>query len=105
MGDNPLFRLKGLGQSVWYDDITRSLVRGDGLQKLIDDYAVVGMTTNPTIFEKAIGETDEYDDDLRKLAEGGTSAEEIFMSLALDDVSAALDTLTPAYEDSGHLDG
>ena len=50
---NPLFRLSELGQSVWYDDISRSLVRDDGLQKLINEYAVVGMTTNPTIFEKA----------------------------------------------------
>jgi transaldolase len=105
MSKNPLFALRDLGQSVWYDDITRSLVRGEGLRKLIDDYAVVGMTTNPTIFEKAIGETGEYDDDLRKLAEQGTSAEDIFMDLALDDVGRALDTLKAAYEESGHLDG
>jgi transaldolase/transaldolase/glucose-6-phosphate isomerase len=105
MSKNPLFALRDFGQSVWYDDITRSLVRGDGLQKLIDDYAVTGMTTNPTIFEKAIGETNEYDDDLQKLAERGSSAEDIFMDLALDDVGRALDTLKAAYEESGHLDG
>ena len=102
---NPLFRLHDLGQSAWYDDITRSLVRGDGLQKLIDDYAVVGMTTNPSIFEKAIGESEEYDGDLRRLAETGASAEDIFMDLALDDVEHALDTLTPAYQGSEHVDG
>jgi transaldolase len=103
--ENPLFRLKEFGQSVWYDDITRSLVRGDGLQELIDEYAVVGMTTNPSIFEKAIGESDEYEEDLRKLAEEGKSAEDIFMDLALDDVGHALDRFKGTYDRSGHLDG
>ncbi|MEA2682865.1 MAG: transaldolase, partial [Chloroflexota bacterium] len=84
---NPLFKLKELGQSVWYDDITRSLVRDGGLQKLHDERAIVGVTTNPSIFEKAIGESDEYDEDLRKLSEAGASPTEIFMDLALDDVS------------------
>ncbi|MEA2644979.1 MAG: transaldolase / glucose-6-phosphate isomerase [Chloroflexota bacterium] len=102
---NPLFRLRELGQSVWYDDITRSLVRGDGLQALVDEYAVSGMTTNPSIFEKAIGESAEYDDDLRRLAEGGASPEDIFMDLALDDVGHALDTLKAAYDETEHLDG
>jgi transaldolase len=102
---NPLFRLREFGQSVWYDDITRSLVRGDGLKQLMDDYAVVGMTTNPSIFEKAIGGSDEYDDDLRRMAEKGASAEDIFMELALDDVDHALDTFKTTYEETDHLDG
>jgi transaldolase len=102
---NPLFKLKELGQSVWYDDITRSLVRDGGLQKLHDERAIVGVTTNPSIFEKAIGESDEYDEDLRKLSEAGASPTEIFMDLALDDVSRALDVLAAEYESSGHLDG
>jgi transaldolase len=102
---NPLFKLKELGQSVWYDDITRSLVRDGGLKKLHDERAVVGVTTNPSIFEKAIGDSDEYDEDLRKLSEGGASPEDIFMDLALDDVSRALDVLAEEYEQSGHLDG
>ncbi|GAC1328036.1 MAG: hypothetical protein NVSMB17_02920 [Candidatus Dormibacteria bacterium] len=102
---NPLFQLKGLGQSVWYDDITRSLVRDGGLQKLREDRAVVGVTTNPSIFEKAIGGSDEYDEDLRRLSEQGASPEDIFMDLALDDVSHALDVLADEYESSGHLDG
>jgi transaldolase len=102
---NPLFKLAELGQSVWYDDITRSLVRGDGLRQLMDERAVVGITTNPSIFEKAIGESAEYDDDLRRLAQQGASAEDIFMDLALDDVGHALDTLRQTYEDSKHVDG
>ena len=105
MSKNPLFKLAELGQSVWYDDIARALVRGDGLQRLIDERAVVGVTTNPSIFEKAIGETDDYDEDLRRLAQAGASPEDIFMDLALDDVSRALDILRPAYESSDHLDG
>src|ERR1700730_13675348 len=105
MSKNPLFKLAEYGQSVWYDDITRSLVRGDGLRWLIDERAVVGITTNPSIFGKAIGESDEYDDDLRRLSEEGASPEDIFMDLALDDVSRALDILKPAYEASNHVDG
>lgn len=102
---NPLFKLSDFGQSVWYDDITRSLVRDGGLKKLHDERAVVGVTTNPSIFEKAIGESDEYDEDLRKLSEGGADPVDIFMDLALDDVSRALDVLKEAYESSDHLDG
>src|SRR3984893_6399083 len=105
MSKNPLFKLAEYGQSVWYDDISRSLVRGDGLQSLIDERAVVGVTTNPSIFNKAIGESDEYDEDLRRLAEQGASPEDIFMDLALDDVSRALDIFAPIYEQSKHLDG
>jgi transaldolase len=105
MSKNPLFKLAEYGQSVWYDDISRSLVRGDGLQRLIDERAVVGVTTNPSIFEKVIGQSDEYDDDLRRLAEQGASPEDIFMDMALDDVSRALDILKPAYESSEHTDG
>ncbi|MFN2465904.1 MAG: transaldolase [Candidatus Dormibacteria bacterium] len=102
---NPLFKLQELGQSVWYDDITRALVRDGGLKKLHDERAVVGVTTNPSIFEKAIGDSDEYDEDLRKLSEAGATPEDIFMDLALDDVSRALDVLAEVYETSDHLDG
>ncbi|HEV3232720.1 MAG TPA: transaldolase [Candidatus Dormibacteraeota bacterium] len=102
---NPLFRLAEFGQSVWYDDISRALVRGDGLKRLVDERAVVGVTTNPSIFEKAIGESADYDGDLVRLARDGASPEEAFMDLALDDVTRALDTLRPVYESSGHLDG
>lgn len=103
--NNPLYRLKDLGQSVWYDDITRSLVRDGGLQKLHDERAVVGVTTNPSIFEKAIGESDEYDEDLRRLSESGADPVDIFMDLALDDVGRALDVLAAEYQASSHLDG
>jgi len=102
---NPLYQLKELGQSVWYDDITRSLVRDGGLQKLHDERAVVGVTTNPSIFEKAIGESDEYDEDLHRLSETGADPVDIFMDLALNDVGQALDVLAKEYQASNHLDG
>jgi transaldolase len=105
MAKNPLFQLGEYGQSVWFDDISRPLVRGDGLQKLIDERAVVGVTSNPSIFEKAIAATSDYDDDLRRFSKAGLSPEEIFMELALDDVARGLDTLKPAYEGSGRIDG
>src|ERR1700716_1532415 len=105
MTKNPLFKLAEYGQSVWYDDIKRSLVRGDGLQWLIEERAVVGVTTNPSIFGKAIGESDEYDDDLRRLAEQGASPEDIFMDLALAGVSRALDIFESTYEKSNRVDG
>ena len=102
---NPLFRLRQLGQSVWYDDITRSLVRDGGLKRLQEERDVVGVTTNPSIFEKAIGASDEYDEDLRRLSQAGASPVDIFMDLALDDVSRALDVLAQTYESTDHLDG
>src|SRR5690349_10522858 len=94
----PLFNLAELGQSVWDADTSRALARGDGLQRLSDERAVVGVTTSPSIFEKAIGESADYDEDLVRLSQGGASPEEIFMEVALDDVGRALDTLQPAYE-------
>ncbi|HEY7575042.1 MAG TPA: transaldolase family protein, partial [Thermoanaerobaculia bacterium] len=65
MTDNPLKRLSGLGQSVWYDYIRRDLYRSGDLAKLIRDDALAGMTSNPTIFQKAIAETNLYDEDIR----------------------------------------
>ena len=103
--NNPLYQLKELGQSVWYDDITRSLVRDGGLQKLHDERAIVGVTTNPSIFEKAIGESHEYDEDLHRLSETGADPVDIFMDLALNDVGQALDVLAKEYQASNHLDG
>src|SRR6476619_3197389 len=97
MASNPLFELHGHGQSIWFDTISRSLVASGGLQRLIDDYAVVGVTSNPTIFEKAISGSAEYDDDIRTLAEAGHRAPAIFERLATDDIRNACDILLPVY--------
>lgn len=105
MPKNPLFELREYGQSIWYDTISRGLVNSGGLQKLIDDYAVVGVTSNPTIFEKAIGGSADYDDEIRTLSESGLPAELVFERLATDDIRQACDVLMPIYEQTKHVDG
>ena len=102
---NPLFKLQQLGQSVWCDDISRGLIHSGELQELIDEYAVVGVTTNPSIFEKALGGGPDYDTDLGRLALAGSSSEDIFMDLALKDVSDALDLFRGIYDSSDGVDG
>lgn len=105
MPKNPLFELQQHGQSVWYDSIGRSLIRSGGLRTLVDDYAVVGVTSNPTIFDKAISGSTDYDEDIRALAGMGQSAPQIFEKLATDDVRMACDVLRPVYEQTNGLDG
>jgi transaldolase len=80
---NPLRRLAALRQSVWYDYIRRDLYQGPELRRLIEEDGLRGMTSNPTIFEKAIAETELYDEDIRRLAEKGNSPAAIFESLAV----------------------
>lgn len=105
MAKNPLFELSAYGQSIWFDTISRSLVVSGGLQKLVEDYAVVGVTSNPTIFEKAIAGSADYDDDIRALAAEGKTAPQIFERLATDDIRQACDVLRPIYEQTNHVDG
>src|SRR5689334_23949841 len=98
MTPNPLVQLGQLGQSPWYDFITRDLVASGELARLIADDGLLGMTTNPTIFEKAVGGGERYDEPIRHLASQGRSAEEIFEALAVADVQAACDLFAPVYE-------
>ncbi len=105
MANNPLWQLREYGQSVWFDTISRDLVRTGGLQRLIDEYAVVGVTSNPTIFEKALSVGSAYDDDIRALSDAGESTERIFERLATDDIRDACDILQPIYERTNHVDG
>lgn len=91
--DNPLVRLGALGQSPWYDFITRDLIATGELRALISQDGLLGMTSNPTIFEKAIAGSEDYDDDIRRLAAEGYAAEAIFEALAIADVRAACDAL------------
>jgi transaldolase len=102
---NPLTRLGELGQSPWYDFITRELVSSGELARLIREDGLRGMTSNPTIFEKAIAASDRYDDDIRRLSGEGRSAAEIFESLAVTDVRAACDAFRPLYEASSGSEG
>jgi transaldolase len=102
---NPLVRLGELGQSPWYDYITRDLVTTGELARLIAEDGLRGMTSNPTIFEKAIAGSRLYDAEIRGLADQGRSAQEIFEGLAVADVRAACDAFAGVYEASGGGDG
>lgn len=102
---HPLARLGALGQSPWYDFITRDLMHSGELERLIAEDGLKGMTSNPTIFEKAITGSRDYDDDIRLLAPRGASADEIVEALMVADVRAACDIFRPVFEASGHGDG
>lgn len=102
---NRLFDLAEYGQSVWFDGISRRIVRGGELQRMIEEDAVVGVTSNPTIFEKAMAGSDDYDASLQDLLREGASAEAAFEALAVQDVAAAADVLRPVFERTRGLDG
>ena len=102
---SPLRLLTELGQSLWYDYITRDLISSGGLARLITEDSLRGMTSNPTIFEKAIAGSQLYDDDIRRLSDQGRSAAEIFETLAVADVQAACDAFLPLYRQSNGADG
>src|SRR3989441_4049153 len=106
MAKNALFELYEAGTSVWLDYIRRSLMTSGELKRMIDEDAVVGMTSNPTIFEKAIGGSSDYDDALRTLLDGNNkSDEEIMLSLIVEDIQMAADVLKPVYDQTKHKDG
>jgi transaldolase len=102
---NPLKTLSGEGVAVWLDDISRERLRSGNLAELIEKYSVVGVTSNPTIFEKALKEGDAYDDQLRDLARRGVSVEEAVRAITGYDIRWAADVLRPTYESTGRLDG
>ena len=102
---NPLVRLGELGQSPWYDYITRDLVTTGELARLIAEDGLRGMTSNPTIFEKAIAGSRLYDDEIRDQADAGRTAPEVFEHLAVADVRAACDGFAAVHEASGGGDG
>ena len=101
----PLQQLSALGQSVWVDFLSRESIRGGHLQELIDRDAVVGATSNPTIFQKAMTSGDAYDEQLRELAASGVEAAEVFWTLAMQDIEDACDLFRPVWEASGARDG
>ena len=105
MAKNPLFELYEAGTSVWLDYIRRSLMTSGELKRLIEEDAVAGMTSNPTIFEKAIGGSSDYDDALRSLVDAGIPDEEIMLTLIVEDIQMAADVLKPVYDQTKHKDG
>ncbi len=102
---NPLVRLGHLGQSPWYDFITRDLIRSGTLARLIAEDGLLGMTSNPSIFEKAIASSGDYDEDIRRLAGERFDPKSIFESIAIADVQAACDAFLPKYQATGGRDG
>ena len=102
---NPLVRLALLGQSPWLDYITRDLLMSGELERMIEQDGLRGMTTNPTIFEKAVAESDLYDQDIRRLADEGLAPPQIFESLAVADVQKACDIFRGVYDRTHVQDG
>ncbi len=103
--NNPMVLLSGAGQSPWFDYISRDLLTSGGLAKMIADDGIKGVTTNPTIFEKAISTGHAYDAQLKELAAAGASPLAAFTVMATDDVRAAADQLSDVYSESGGADG
>lgn len=101
----PLVRLGQLGQSPWYDFITRDLIASGTLAALIADDGLLGMTSNPTIFEKAISGSKDYDADVRRFMAEGLTPAAVFESLAVADVRAACDAFLPVYLSTEGRDG
>ena len=105
MSNNPLQQLNSLGQSVWFDYIRRIELTSGHMKQLIDQDGVSGITSNPSIFEKAIAGGDDYDEDIRKLVGEGKDAPTIFESLEVDDIRTAADLFRPTYDATEGRDG
>src|SRR5271157_669078 len=102
---NPLRAINALGQSVWYDNLSRDLLRSGELQRMIEEDRVSGVTSNPTIFEKALGSERIYDNDLHFLVDTGMDVSGIYEHLVVPDIRDAADLLMPTYEKTAGADG
>ncbi|MEO8961841.1 MAG: transaldolase [Ginsengibacter sp.] len=102
---NRMQNIHDLGQSIWLDSFDRKLMDSGELQKLIDEDALCGITSNPSIFEKAVTSSSDYDEDIRKLAKEDKSDEEIFFGFATSDIQRAADILRPVYDEAKGTDG
>ncbi len=103
MAGNPPVNVQQYGQSIWYDNIRRAMLENGELQQLIDQSGILGITSNPTIFQKAISSSDDYNDAIGSMLE--LDAEAIYERLAIDDIQRALDMLRPIYDRTGGRDG
>jgi len=103
---NPNTRaLHDLGQSLWVDNITRQMLDDGTLQRYIDELSITGLTSNPTIFEHAIGKSEAYDAQIAELAGAGKSGEDLFFELAITDLQRAADLFKPIHSATGGVDG
>jgi transaldolase len=105
MKENPLLKLQSFGQSVWLDFISRGILDSGELLQLINEDGVSGVTSNPAIFEKAIAESNDYDDAIRTLAREGKSAAEIYEELVVEDIRRTADLFRPLFDRTEGRDG
>jgi transaldolase len=101
----PTQQLHDLGQSLWLDNITRDMLADGTLARYIDEFSVTGLTSNPTIFDKAISGGDAYDEQISELTEQGLSPEDIFFAVAIRDLQGATDLFAPVHERTDGVDG
>jgi transaldolase/glucose-6-phosphate isomerase len=105
MKNNPLLKLRTLGQSIWLDYLRRGMIASGELKRLVEEDGLLGVTSNPSIFEKAIGGSHDYDDAIRVLALVGKDAEEIYQALTVEDIQRAADIFRPIYDQLEGRDG
>src|SRR4030043_931675 len=106
MNNNPLIGLRKLGQSVWLDNLSRKLINSGELKRFIDEDGLSGVTSNPTIFQKAISGSTDYETSLQRMINKGIKDEkELFLGLAIEDVSKGADMLWPVYQSTNGMDG
>ena len=98
-------RLHDLGQSLWLDNITRDMLDNGSLRRYIDELSVTGLTSNPTIFDEAIGGGSAYDRSIQQKAKAGLSGEALFIDLALEDLRRAADLFRGVHDRTAGLDG
>jgi len=105
MKENPLLKLESFGQSIWMDFIRRGMIASGELKQLIEEDGLRGMTSNPSIFEKAIAGSHDYDDAIRELALEGKSVDQIYTALTVEDIQRTADLFRPVYERLDGADG
>jgi transaldolase len=103
--NNPLLQLKAQGQSVWYDNIDRTQLKSGQFKRLLDEDGVVGVTANPTIFQKSISHGDAYDEQMTQLIKEGKSTGEIYEAMVIQDIRTVADLLRPIYDNTNRQDG
>ena len=102
---NRLRELMKLGQSVWFDNIHRAMLNNGDLKRMVEEDDLRGVTSNPTIFEKAVTGSKAYDDQLEALIESGASVDEIYEAVVIEDITRGADILAPVYERTNKVDG
>jgi transaldolase len=105
LANSRLHQLSQLGQSVWIDFLSRQMIQSGKLARMLNEDAVVGVTSNPTIFQKAISEGDAYDDQLREVLAEEDDPKEVFLRLAIKDVQDACDLFRPVWDGGAGQDG